>query len=71
MSTGPVGQIGVGLIGSVIASRLCAAGYRIVGYDPLVSQLDGVEMASSASEVFAQCETIVLSLPDGEVVRTI
>ena len=62
MNTASIGQIGVGLIGSVIASRLCAAGYRVVGYDPSVSQLDGVEMASSASEVFAKCETIVLRI---------
>ena len=71
MNKAPIGQIGVGLIGSVIASRLCAASYRVVGYDPSFSQLDGVEMASSASEVFSKCEMIVLSLPDSEVVRSV
>ena len=66
-----IGLLGIGLIGSVIAERLRAAGFRVVGYDPVVPKHDDVEMVANARAVFEVCETVVLSLPDGKAVRSV
>ena len=49
-----VGLIGQGLLGSAIAERLAAAGYRVAAYDPAVeTAYDSVEaVAAAASAVF-------------------
>ena len=62
-----IGILGLGLIGSVVAARIGAAGYRVIGHDPAVLQLDGVVLASCPSEVFAISESVILCLPDGGV----
>jgi len=62
-----IGILGLGLIGSVVAARLGAAGDRVIGHDPAVLQLDGVVLASCPSEVFAISESVILCLPDGGV----
>ena len=64
----PVGQIGVGLVGSALAERLLLAGRRVVGWDTdpeRVSALRqrGGESAGDAAEVFARCRRVLLSLP--------
>src|SRR5690349_8147060 len=64
----PVGIIGVGLLGSAIASRLQAAGYPVLGYDLIPDRRIG---AASADEVARQCRTIVLCLPTSDVVAQV
>jgi 3-hydroxyisobutyrate dehydrogenase-like beta-hydroxyacid dehydrogenase len=59
-----IGLIGVGLLGSAIASRLTAAGYGVMGYDLLPERRLG---ASSAQEVAEKCRTIILCLPTSDV----
>jgi 3-hydroxyisobutyrate dehydrogenase-like beta-hydroxyacid dehydrogenase len=59
-----IGLIGVGLLGSAIASRLTAAGYGVMGYDLLPERRLG---ASSAQEVADKCRTIILCLPTSDV----
>lgn len=59
-----IGLIGVGLLGSAIATRLTAAGYRVLGYDLVPERRLG---AASAQEVARQCRTIVLCLPTSDV----
>ena len=66
-----IGILGLGLIGSAVAARLNSSGYRIVGFDPVVSQLNGVVFASNPKEVFASCDVVILCLPDGNVVEAI
>ena len=66
-----IGILGLGLIGSVVAARLNSSGYRIVGFDPVVPQLNGVASASNPNEVFASCDIVILCLPDGSVVQAI
>jgi 3-hydroxyisobutyrate dehydrogenase-like beta-hydroxyacid dehydrogenase len=68
-----VGLIGLGLLGSALADRLLGAGFEVVGHD-----LDAVKRGAlaaaggapleTAADVAAACETIVLSLPDSQVV---
>lgn len=67
----PIGVLGLGLIGSVVADRLLQGGYEVAGYDPSVAMLEGVEMKADANAIFARCETVLLCLPDGHVVRAV
>jgi len=60
-----IGLIGVGLLGSAIATRLSAAGYAVLGYDLIPERRLG---ANSAQEVARKCRTIILCLPTSEVV---
>ncbi len=68
----PIGIIGVGLVGSVLAARLSEAGYTIVGFDPQPKvSLTSVRFAQSATAVCQSCETIFLSLPHSGIVDTV
>ena len=65
---GPVGLIGIGLIGSAIAERLLAAGCRVIGHDITDARREaltrlGGETAPGAAAVFQSCPRVILSLP--------
>ncbi|MBS0208043.1 MAG: NAD(P)-dependent oxidoreductase [Planctomycetes bacterium] len=72
----PVGIVGLGLMGAALAERLLAAGYDVRGYDR-----DAVRVAEfvqrggvaspSAALLAAECEPILLSLPDESIVRAV
>jgi 3-hydroxyisobutyrate dehydrogenase-like beta-hydroxyacid dehydrogenase len=71
-----VGVIGLGLMGSALASRLLAGGLRVVGFDvreecrqELVAH--GGDPVASAREVFVACRAVVLSLPNSDVVSDV
>jgi 3-hydroxyisobutyrate dehydrogenase-like beta-hydroxyacid dehydrogenase len=59
-----IGLIGVGLLGSAIATRLSAASYSVLGYDLIPERSLG---AGSAQEVARTCRTIILCLPTSDV----
>lgn len=63
-----IGIIGVGLLGSAIATRLVAAGYTVLGYDLVPDRRIG---AGSAQEVADKARTIVLCLPNSDVVQQV
>jgi 3-hydroxyisobutyrate dehydrogenase-like beta-hydroxyacid dehydrogenase len=65
---GPVGVIGLGIMGGAFAKNLVRAGWRVVGYDVNPSrrreaQRAGVVIASSAIGVAEKVSTILTSLP--------
>ena len=64
----PIGLIGVGLLGSVLADRLSGAGYTVLGFDIVPERRRG---ATSSQEVAGTCRTIFLSLPTSDVVRQV
>ena len=70
---GPVGVIGLGLMGHALAGRLLAGGRRVVGYDVReechrrLTEIGG-EPFGSVREVFTAAHEIVLSLPNSDVV---
>ena len=66
-----IGILGLGLIGTAIASRLNAADYKIVGFDPAVPKIQGVTSVSSPNEVFSRSDFVILCLPDGNYVQAI
>ncbi|MFM1747791.1 MAG: hypothetical protein RLZZ188_1457 [Verrucomicrobiota bacterium] len=68
MSSPPLGLIGVGLLGSVLAERLIAGGFEVLGHDIDAGRLEafgriGGNAAPSAGELFRRTERVVLSLP--------
>lgn len=64
-----VGFIGLGNMGSVLASNLVGCGHAVVAYDAVGPQRapDGVSYADDVAEVARGAGTVVLSLPDGAV----
>jgi L-threonate 2-dehydrogenase len=70
----PVGQIGLGIMGSAFARHLLAAGHPVTGYDVLparrraLARLGG-EPAASCGEIAARNKVIITSLPSPEAVE--
>ena len=72
-----LGLVGVGLLGTALATRLTNAGFALAGYDPdsgacaRLEALGGVVVASAA-EVAQRCRRLLFSLPGpSQVVETI
>lgn len=66
--TGPVGFVGLGVMGSAMSSHLIEAGHRVIGYDVAAAARDahaarGGEVAESPAEVAASAGLVVTSLP--------
>lgn len=71
-----IGLIGLGLVGTAIARRLIAAGIEVVGYDTDVQAADrmqslGGTAAATACEALQAGPIVLLSLPDGKIVRSV
>jgi 3-hydroxyisobutyrate dehydrogenase-like beta-hydroxyacid dehydrogenase len=71
-----VGFIGLGNMGTPMASRLAEAGYQLVVFDtrddviaPFISR--GATRASSAADVGSQAETVLVSLPTPDIVQNV
>jgi L-threonate 2-dehydrogenase len=65
---GPVGVVGLGIMGGAFAENLLAAGWPVVGYDIAVARRRalaraGVEIAVDAGDLACKAPVIVLSLP--------
>jgi 3-hydroxyisobutyrate dehydrogenase-like beta-hydroxyacid dehydrogenase len=63
-----VAVIGLGLLGHALASRLCAAGRSVVGYDVLPERVAALQAlgampAASVEDAVARAEAIVVVLP--------
>jgi 3-hydroxyisobutyrate dehydrogenase-like beta-hydroxyacid dehydrogenase len=71
-----VGLIGVGLLGSALAERFLAAGFRLLCFDRDPERRNaaakaGAATAAGASEVAASCRRVVLCLPDSSAVEKV
>lgn len=74
--TGTVGIIGVGVMGSAMATNLLARGFDVIGYDieadALVAlEARGGDRASSVTEVARKAEVVLLSLPTAEALAAV
>jgi 3-hydroxyisobutyrate dehydrogenase len=63
-----VGIVGLGNMGSALATNLVDAGFRVVGHDAVGADRapGGVEHVESVADVARAAEVVVFSLPDGE-----
>jgi len=76
VSTATIGFIGIGRMGMPMASRLIAAGHRIVAFDLNQQALGalaakGAEITASPAAVAARAEIVMASLPHPDVVREV
>src|ERR1700692_2940306 len=72
---GPVGFIGLGRMGTVMAANLAAAGYRVIAYlrhPNRIAELKahGLEPTMRMADLFG-CAVIVSMLPDDTAVRDV
>jgi len=54
-----IAVIGLGEAGAAIARDLCGAGASVVGFDPAVARLDGVEVAGAAPDAVRGAEVVL------------
>ncbi|MBR2730980.1 MAG: 3-phosphoglycerate dehydrogenase, partial [Clostridia bacterium] len=64
-----LGVIGLGAIGAMVADGAKALGMDIVGYDPFVSEKDGVEIVTDLAALYAKADYITLHLPLNDATR--
>jgi 3-hydroxyisobutyrate dehydrogenase-like beta-hydroxyacid dehydrogenase len=72
----PVGIVGLGLMGSVLARRLVAAGFSVVGYDTDAAKNDGLvalggRAAASIGDLAQQANPIALAVFDTDQVEEV
>ena len=70
-----IGFVGIGAMGTPMATNLARAGYKLVIYDTdakrtqaLASTLE-IKVADSLAAVGSMCGTVITMLPDGKIVR--
>ncbi|MGH7388035.1 MAG: NAD(P)-dependent oxidoreductase [Candidatus Rokuibacteriota bacterium] len=70
-----IGIIGVGLLGSAVASRLLAAGFDVLGYDTRREQVTALEprglVAAASPAAAARADAVFTVLPTPAVVETV
>lgn len=71
-----VGIIGVGLLGSAVATRLLQRGFEVIGYDTRATQLEalrpqGLRAAASVAEAAADADAVFIILPTLESVEAV
>ncbi len=65
--TGPVGFVGLGIMGSGMAANLVRAGHRVVVWNRTrekADRLEGVEVAESPAELASRCRVVMLCVSD-------
>ncbi len=75
MANGPIGFIGLGIMGKPMTRNLLKAGHKLVVYDIVPQAIDeimseGAEGARSAREVAEKCELVITMVPNGPHVKT-
>ena len=63
--------IGLGNMGAPMALNLVAAGYDVVGFDPVADYPEGVESAASAGDAATGADVVITMLPDGAALRAV
>ncbi len=73
VGAGPVGMVGVGNMGGRMARRMAEAGYdvRAVDADSARIPASGAKPAASLAGLSADCDVIMLSLPDSSVIESV
>lgn len=73
MNVERIGFVGLGNMGGRMTRRIVDAGTEVLGYDTNEANVTaaGAALANSSAEVSAQCDVVMLSLPDSHVVEAV
>ena len=71
-----IGLVGVGLVGEATVQRFAKVGVQVIGYDIDTEKASsllnfGGKPAKTASQVFQECEIVLLSLPTSEIASNV
>jgi 3-hydroxyisobutyrate dehydrogenase len=66
-----IGFIGLGNMGSPMASNLVAAGHAVTGFDLVAPCPEGVSRATSAAEAATGADVVITMLPNGAILRAV
>lgn len=71
-----IGIVGVGLLGSAVATRLLRHGFEVTGYDTRATQVEalhpqGLRAAASVTEAAAEADAVFIILPTLESVEAV
>jgi 3-hydroxyisobutyrate dehydrogenase len=72
-----IGFIGIGAMGTPMATNLAKAGYKLVIYDAdpkrtqALAATREIEIADSPAALGSMCATVITMLPDGKIVRKV
>ena len=69
--SGPIGLVGLGIMGSAMAANLVRAGYRVIGYDVRAARLttlctQGGSVARSCRDLGRRADVVICSLPSSD-----
>lgn len=76
-TTGKIGFIGIGAMGTPMAANLAKAGFKLTIYDidpkrtATLASTHEIEVAKSLVELGASSNTVITMLPDGRIVRQV
>lgn len=66
-----IGFIGLGNMGTPMATNLVTVGHTVQGYDIVASYPDGVAACGSAAKAAKDAEVVITMLPNGDILRTV
>ncbi|WP_410216495.1 3-hydroxyisobutyrate dehydrogenase [Paracoccus sp. (in: a-proteobacteria)] len=64
-----IGFIGLGNMGSPMASNLIKAGHEVTGFDTATAGPSGLALAASAAEAARDADVVITMLPNGQILR--
>lgn len=66
-----IGFIGLGNMGKPMARNLLTAGHKVKGFDIARVEIEGVSVASSATDAASEVDVLITMLPDGDALKNI
>ena len=66
-----IGFIGLGNMGTPMALNLLTAGHKVKGFDIARVEIEGLSVASSATDAASEVDVLITMLPDGDALKNI
>ncbi|MFK7743926.1 MAG: 3-hydroxyisobutyrate dehydrogenase [Roseobacter sp.] len=66
-----IGFIGLGNMGGPMAANLAKAGMKVFGFDTASTQIDGIEMATTAADAAQSADVVLTMLPNGAILKAV
>ena len=66
-----IGFIGLGNMGKPMARNLLTAGHKVKGFDIARVEIEGLSVASSATDAASEVDVLITMLPDGDALKNI